>query len=306
MKFTIYQHSLPGPRPYNQDRLAYSYSKDALLLILADGMGGHRHGEIAAQLAVAAITDAFQNQALPTLPDPAKFLHDQFLKVHDAIHSLAFEHNLEDSPRTTLVAAILQDNMLYYLHAGDSRVYHFRRGQLLFCTEDHSIVQMLIKRGMITPDQASTHPEKHKVYNCLGGERMPQLEMPQPRDLRDGDTLLLCSDGVWSVLNDKDIAKILHAGSITESVPKLLEIVNALCGPEGDNMSAIGLQWGDRSNSQEAVSTATMSLGATTTIINPVTHQKPLGQKDDDSDLSDDEIERAILEIQRAISKSDS
>lgn len=305
MKFTIYQNSRQGPRPYNEHRLAYSYSKDALLMVIADGMGGHRHGEVAAQLAVKSLTDGFQNLAIPTLPNPAKFLEEHILQVHDAIDSLTLGNDLSDSPRTTVVAAIAQDGKLYTAHVGDSRLYHFRNGQLIFRTEDHSIVQMLYRKGQLRFEDMANHPDLHKIYNCLGGEKMPDISLSNPRELIDGDVIFLCTDGVWSAVNDHDIGKLLHAGGILDSVPKLLNIAEAVSEEHGDNMSAIGLQWGDRQNSQVAVSTATMPLGMTTTIINPVT-QQPSAAPDDAAlfDLSDDEIERTILEIQSAISKS--
>ncbi len=305
MKFTIYQNSRQGPRPYNEDRLAYSYSKDALLVVVADGMGGHRHGEVAAQLAVKSLTDGFQNLAIPTLPNPAKFLEEHILQVHDAIDSLTLGNDLADSPRTTVVAAILQDDKLYAAHVGDSRLYHFRNGQLIFRTEDHSIVQMLYRKGQLRFEDMANHPDLHKIYNCLGGEKMPDVTLSGPRDLIDGDVVLVCTDGIWTAINDHDIAKLLHAGGILDSVPKLLNIAEAVSGERGDNMSAIGLQWGDRQNGQLAVSTATMPLGITTTIINPVTLQQNTLQEDSlSSDLSDDEIERTILEIQSAIIKT--
>lgn len=305
MKFTIYQNSRQGPRPYNEDRLAYSYSKDALLMVIADGMGGHRHGEVAAQLAVKSLTDGFQNLAIPTLPNPAKFLEEHILQVHDAIDSLTLGNDLSDSPRTTVVAAIAQDGKLYTAHVGDSRLYHFRNGQLIFRTEDHSIVQMLYRKGQLRFEDMANHPDLHKIYNCLGGEKMPDISLSNPRELIDGDVIFLCTDGVWSAVNDHDIGKLLHAGGILDSVPKLLNIAEAVSEEHGDNMSAIGLQWGDRQNSQVAVSTATMPLGMTTTIINPVT-QQPSAAPDDAAlfNLSDDEIEKTILEIQSAISKS--
>lgn len=149
MKFTIFQNSRQGPRQYNQDRLAYSYSKDALLLVVADGMGGHRHGEMAAQLAVSTMTDAFQRLAVPTLSSPAKFLIDHMQQIHDMIDQLTQERELMESPRTTIVAAIVQRGVLYCAHVGDSRLYHFRDGHLLYRTEDHSIVTMRLK----TPSQ---------------------------------------------------------------------------------------------------------------------------------------------------------
>ena len=149
MKFTIFQNSLQGPRPYNQDRLAYSYSKDALLLVVADGMGGHKHGEIAAQLAVTTMTEAFQRLAVPMLSSPAKFLIEHIQQVHDMIDQLTQEREMLESPRTTIVAAVVQRGVLYCAHVGDSRLYHFRDGHLLYRTEDHSIVQSLYNKGMI-------------------------------------------------------------------------------------------------------------------------------------------------------------
>lgn len=305
MKFTIYQNSRQGPRPYNEDRLAYSYSKDALLMVVADGMGGHRHGEVAAQLAVKSLTDGFQNLAIPTLPNPAKFLEEHILQVHDAIDSLTLGNDLSDSPRTTVVAAIVQDGKLYAAHIGDSRLYHFRNGQLIFRTEDHSIVQMLYRKGQLRFEDMANHPDLHKIYNCLGGDKVPNITLSGPRALIDGDVIFLCTDGVWSAVNDHDIGKLLHAGGILDSVPKLLNIAETVSEERGDNMSAIGLQWGDRQNSQVAVSTATMPLGMTTTIINPVTQQL-ITQLDEAAmtDLSDEEIESTILEIQSAISKT--
>jgi len=305
MKFTIYQNSRQGPRPYNEDRLAYSYSKDALLMVVADGMGGHRHGEVAAQLAVKSLTDGFQNLAIPTLLNPSKFLEEHIMQVHDAIDSLTLGNDLSDSPRTTIVAAVLQDNQLYTAHVGDSRLYHFRNGQLIFRTEDHSIVQMLYRKGQLRFEDMANHPDLHKIYNCLGGDKMPDITLSGPRPLVDGDVVFLCTDGVWSAINDHDIGKLLHAGGILDSVPKLLNIAEAVSEDHGDNMSAIGLQWGNRQNSQVAVSTATMPLGTTTTIINPVT-QQPNSPLDDAAlfDLTDEEIEKSILEIQSAISKT--
>lgn len=305
MKFTIYQNSRQGPRPYNEDRLAYSYSKDAVLVVVADGMGGHRHGEVAAQLAVKSLTDGFQNLAVPTLANPAKFLEEHILQVHDAIDSLTLRNELADSPRTTIVAAILQDKKLYIAHVGDSRLYHFRNGQLIFRTEDHSIVQMLYRKGQLRFEDMANHPDLHKIYNCLGGEKLPDVTLTGPRDLIEGDVIFVCTDGVWTAVNDHDIGKLLHAGGIMDSVPKLLNIAETVSGAHGDNMSAIGLQWGERQKGKMVVETATMPLGMTTTIINPVTHQdSTLQELSSDLDLSDDEIERAIREIQSAIIKT--
>ena len=303
MKFTIYQNSRQGPRPYNQDRLAYSYSKDALLLVLADGMGGHRNGEVAAQLAVKTLTDAFQRLAVPSLSSPAKFLIEHIQQVHDMIENVTQTEEYIESPRTTIVAAIIQRNYLYCAHVGDSRLYHFRNGHLLFRTEDHSVVQSLYKKGMISKEEMATHPYKNKIYNCVGGETPPQIDLADRHELVEGDTILLCTDGVWGVIDDQQIKEIIQRNSdITAVTNDLMDSADFASDERGDNMSAIGLQWGDRLTGQTAVSTQLMPLGETTTIMNPVTHQIIDGGNP--MELSDDDIENTILAIQSALNKT--
>lgn len=303
MKFTIYQNSRQGPRPYNQDRLAYSYSKDALLLVLADGMGGHRNGEVAAQLAVKTLTDAFQRLAVPSLSSPAKFLIDHIQQVHDMIENVTQIEEYAESPRTTIVAAIIQRGYLWCAHVGDSRLYHFRNGHLLFRTEDHSVVQSLYKKGMITKEEMATHPYKNKIYNCVGGESPPQIDLSDRHELLEGDTVLLCTDGVWGVIDDQQIKEIIQRNNdITAVTTDLMESADFASDERGDNMSAIGLQWGDRLTGQVAVSTQLMPLGETTTIMNPVTQQVIDGSNP--MELSDDDIENTILAIQSALNKT--
>lgn len=306
MKFTIFQNSRQGPRPYNQDRLAYSYSKDALLLVVADGMGGHRHGEVAAQLAVTAMTDAFQRLAVPTLTSPAKFLIDHIQQIHDMIDQLTQEREMIEAPRTTIVAAIVQRGMLYCAHVGDSRLYHFRGNHLLYRTEDHSVVQSLYNKGIINKEEMSTHPYRHKVYSCLGGDVPPKIDLADRQELAEGDTVLLCTDGVWGAVADDQIKQILSGASISDNVSQLLNQAELVSQEQGDNMSAIGLQWGDKLNSQLAVSTITMPMGSTTTIMNPITRPSDEYPATDQEkhELTDDEIEKTIAEIQNALRKT--
>jgi PPM family protein phosphatase len=300
MKFTISQNSRQGPRPYNQDRLAYSYSKDALLLVVADGMGGHRNGEVAAQLAVKTLTDAFQHLAVPALVNPAKFLVDHIQQVHDMIESLTVDQELIESPRTTVVVAVIQNGYLYCAHVGDSRLYHYRGGHLLFRTEDHSIVQSMYNKGMITYEEMATHPYKNKIFNCVGGDTPPKVALADKRELQEGDTVMLCTDGIWGFIDDQYIKDImLQTPDITNAVNKLLDSAEFACEERGDNMSAIGLQWGERLTGQAMVSTQLMPLGLTTTIMNPVTRQDI--ENADPNDLSDDDIENTIAEIQAAL-----
>jgi serine/threonine protein phosphatase PrpC len=305
MKFTIFQNSRQGPRPYNQDRLAYSYSKDSLLLVIADGMGGHRRGEVAAQRAVTTMTDAFQRMATPALANPAKFLISQIELIHKLIAQVTEQQEMLEAPRTTIVVAVVQRGMLYCAHVGDSRLYHFRDGHLLYRTEDHSIVQSLYNKGMINKDEMQHHPYRHKIFSCLGGDVPPKIELAERQELVEGDTVLLCTDGLWGAVTDEQIKHALLGSSISENVSGLLDAAEAASVEQGDNMSAIGLQWGNRLHSQLAVSTIQLPTGFSTTIMNPSTRSDidlndPLLQ----DDLSDDDIERTIAEIQVALQKT--
>lgn len=302
MKFTIQQTSRQGARPYNQDRLAYSYSKDALLLVVADGMGGRQHGEIAAHLAVKTLTDTFQRLAVPTLISPAQFLTQNILQVHDMIESNPQTEHLDEKPGTTVVAAVIQRGVLYCAHVGDSRLYHYRDGHLLFRTEDHSVVQALYKRGVIKQQDMAEHPYKNRIYNCLGGEETPKVELSDKHELLDGDIVLLCTDGVWGALEDNRIKEILHHNEIDLAITQLLDEAELNGGDDGDNLSAIGVQWGERESSRFAVSTITMPLGTTTTIMN--TFGSDYDAEALQQDLTDDVIEDTIAAIQAALSKA--
>lgn len=300
MKFSIYQSSRQGGRQYNQDRVAYSYSKDALLMVLADGMGGHLHGEVAAQITVQMLAETFQKQARPGLRNPFDFLTGAMMAVHDAIDDYAGQHDLLETPRTTCVACVVQKDLAYWAHVGDSRLYLFRGGQLVCRTRDHSRIQQLLEQGKISEAQMNTHPERNKIYNCLGGLIPPDVELSKITPVMEGDTFLLCSDGLWSMLSANEIASVVGAYPIDRAVPELLDHAEFRGGEEGDNLSAIGMIWGSQARpaDERAVSTATMPLDAFTTRLDRFDTAREA-----DGGVTDEEIERAIAEIQLAIKK---
>jgi PPM family protein phosphatase len=297
---------MQGPRKYNQDRIAYTYSKESLLAIVADGLGGHHHGEIAAQMAVTILTDSLRELALPTLADPFNFLLQNICKIHDAITSHVAANHMPDSPRTTIVAAIAQSDCLYCAHVGDSRLYHIRDGRLLFRTEDHSKVQMMFRKGIISKAEMVNHAERNKIYNCIGGEHPPQVDMAQERALREGDTVLLCTDGLWALVDDYELAEILQNGPATDTLPVLMGLAESRADMTSDNMSAIAFNWGERAYDSLSLSTATMPLDITAASIKYSSEN--MGQSvlssDTDTTLSDEEIESTITEIQEAIKKN--
>src|SRR5258707_10703464 len=173
MRFTIFQDSRTGDRTGNGDRVGYSYSRDVLLMAIADGMGGHIDGEVAAEIAVTEVTRRFQQEARNKLKKPFDFLVSAIQSAHRSIVSHAVEHNLLECPRTTVVACIVQNGSAFWAHAGDSRLYVLRRGELAAQTQDHSRVQMMIDAGEITPEMAARHPDRTNIFSCLGGAVPP-------------------------------------------------------------------------------------------------------------------------------------
>lgn len=294
MKFSIAQGSRQGPRPYNQDRLAYSYHRHAILMVLADGMGGHQHGDIAAEVAVKIMVEAFQRESQPSILHPLEFLREQIVQVHTVIEHVRARKKLVESPRTTIVAALIQGNKLFCAHVGDSRLYLYRNGLKEFQTQDHSVVQSLLREGRITEAQMEHHPHRNKIYNCLGGDKPPKVDLADPIPLKEGDVMLLCSDGVWNKVPEIAMAQHMLAANIQDSITRVLDDADAASATVGDNMSAIAMQWGERVTAPLTVSTLDLPTEMTTTIMN-----QPHGL-----DLTDDEIEKAIAEIQGALGRS--
>jgi serine/threonine protein phosphatase PrpC len=303
MKFTIYQESRTGKRANNEDRLAYCYSREALLMVVADGMGGHYYGEVAAQIAVQTLTEAFPQAFKRKVLDPFMFLQENMLNAHRGILDFAGKHHLLDSPRTTCVACIVQNSVAYWAHAGDSRLYLLRNGKVLAQTRDHSRVRMLVDQGKISESEVTGHPDRNKIYGCLGGQQAPQIEYSRKTTLETGDVLLLCTDGVWSVLAGDSIAGSLKTADLMRAVPALLDQAEERGGPHADNLSMIAVRWGDTyldesSSSSSLISTKTMARDTVMTKLDEFGRHSTRK-----SELSDQEIELAIEEIRSTIQK---
>jgi serine/threonine protein phosphatase PrpC len=303
MRFTIFQESRKGSRKVNQDRIAYTYSRDALLLVVADGMGGHAGGEIAAQIAVRLFVERFQQEAKPILRNPLRFLQETMLRAHAALGSYANQFSMLETPRTTCVAVIVQANHAYWAHVGDSRFYLFRQGVLIGATKDHSKVQYLVDQGVIPADEVAVHPDRNKIFSCLGGLVDPVIDLSRRTPLRNGDILMLCTDGLWSVMPQREVATLLTSTPILKTAPQMLREAEQRGGPDGDNLSAIVVRWGPETLTDEPSTTITETLGLgefATQLDRTLTLTDRKGPQ---RDLTDDEIERAITEIQSTIQK---
>ena len=302
MQFSVYQESRIGARKVNQDRMGYIFTRDAVLLLLADGMGGHLLGEIAAAIAMQTIGKLFQQNATPYIKRPERFLEDCFYAAHRDIHRYTEAHNLPESPRTTIVACLIQHNTAIWAHCGDSRMYWMRNGQILARTQDHSRVATLVSQGKIEPSQRETHPERHKLYNCLGATNPPIVEMSRTVTLQTGDVLLLCSDGLWSVVPDHILTRMLQENTVMRAVPDMLNLAVSIAGVNSDNVTALAMVWLGEDSLRDAatISTNTLQIGETTSMI----HTEPSEGAVEADAIDDNEIERAIAEIRSAIQKT--
>jgi PPM family protein phosphatase len=303
MKFSIYQESRQGPRKSNQDRVAYCYTRDALCMAIADGMGGHLHGEVAAQITTQFIAEAFQREAQPRLADPFKFLLDSITSAHHAIVDYANVRSLLETPRTTCVACVVQDGLAYWAHVGDSRLYLIRNGRVEAQTKDHSRVQILVDAGRVREEAVAAHPDRNKIFNCLGQMGPPRVDLSRRTALRHADTILLATDGVWGPLSSRQLCEELIRGEIMRAIPILLDMAEARAGKDGDNASVVAMTWADEYASDAADWISTVSMDPTqikTTVEQFGKSKPPPGQA---GYLTDDEIERAIDEIRNAIQK---
>ena len=301
MRFTIFQESRKGAREVNQDCIAYTYSRETLLLVIADGMGGHVGGEIAAQIAVRLFIERFHQEAKPILRNPLKFIQDTMLRAHAALGSYANQFSMLETPRTTCVAVVVQGGVAYWGHVGDSRFYLMRQGRLIASTKDHSKVQYLVDQGVITPEEVVSHPDRNKIFSCLGGAADPVIDLSRRTPLSNGDLLILCTDGLWSVYPHREMATMLTSTPILETGPRMMREAEARGGPEGDNVSAIVVRWGPDTLADEPTTTDNLELGQFETQVESTLTLTDRAGKD--RDLTDDEIERAIAEIQSTIQK---
>jgi len=303
MRFTIFQESRKGSRKVNQDRIAYTFSRDALLLVVADGMGGHAGGEIAAQIAVRLFIERFQQEAKPVLKNPLKFLQDTMVRAHAALGSYANQFSMLETPRTTCVACLVQAGHAYWAHVGDSRLYLFRQGGLIGATKDHSKVQYLVDQGIIGADEIGQHPDRNKIFSCLGGLVDPVIDLSRRTPLRNGDVIVMCTDGLWAVFDQREIATWLTSTPILTTAPQMMREGEKRGGQDGDNLSGIVVRWGPETLTDEQTTTITETMGIgdfETQIDRTLTLTDRKGSQ---RDLTDDEIEHAIEEIQSTIQK---
>ena len=279
--------------------MGYCYTRDAGLFALADGMGGHPEGEVASQLALQTLAALFQRDARPVLQDPLRFLHDAIMAGHHQLLRYATEKALIDTPRTTVVACVLQGNAAYWAHCGDSRLYLVRGDKLIARTRDHSYSELQETLSQVVP--MGERFNRNVLFTCLGSPGKPVVDTVGPLLLQPGDRLLLCSDGLWGSVSDAMITEQLSQHPISDAVPELVEQALRNGGPKSDNVSVLAMEWESAEDSDAATGISTQTLGEE---VFASTIQASVMGQDVPDELDDAEIERSIKEINEAIRRS--
>lgn len=243
MKYQMVKTSRLGNRVVNEDRVGVAETRDAVLLVLADGMGGYRGGQIASKTLVDHMVQQFQRDKFP-IKDPKSYLKILISDAHLAIIRAGNEQLPPIQPRTTCVVCLIQGNSAWWAHVGDSRLYMFRDGIPYFRTVDHSKVEDMRRQGKLSSKEIENHPKKHLVTRCVGFQELPPVATVSERMvLQKYDMFLLCSDGLWNPLNDDLILESLTDNTLEEAVDRLAYQAEFRSYPSADNISVIAFRW---------------------------------------------------------------
>jgi PPM family protein phosphatase len=302
MKFSVFQVSRKGGREKNEDRMGYCYTRGSALFLLADGMGGHPEGEVAAQLALQTMSAMYQKAAAPLIEDVSGFLQDSALAAHRQILRYALDRGMADTPRTTLVAALLQDGQATWVHCGDSRLYLARDGELVIRTRDHSYLEQ--RQPTAVGLRAAFQSNRNILFTCLGSPTKPLIDIKGPIPLKQGDRMLLCSDGLWGNLDDEEIVSRLFSKAVLDCAPELVEAALQKAGPGCDNVTVVALEW-ETPNGFELTRTNISTEDIHDGVFESTMQVGGVGPgMDTVGDLDDEAIERSIAEINEAIRRS--
>lgn len=245
LRLQVAQHTDIGcKRSINEDNLVTVLPEDPRILqdkgalfVVADGMGGHSHGDRASELAVNTVREVYYQQENE---GRAASLAYAIKRANTAI----YEENVSSSPAsdpqtsmgTTCIAAVLQDKMLTVVNVGDSRAYVIHEGQIRQVSRDHSLVADMVRAGLITPEQANHHEKRNVIYRSLGCGPEVEIDVFE-ESVAEGDAVILCTDGLCGLVSDGEILQVVETNQPEESVQQLIARANAAGGP--DNITAI-------------------------------------------------------------------
>ena len=234
-----------GDRKEQQDRVAilpHARQRGIALAVVADGMGGHAGGALAAEQVVHTAFTSLEHFS-PGDESAQCLIENAMLEAHTMIRTSRFLN--EKDPHSTGVMLLLQPGSATWGHCGDSRVYRFRGGRPLFRSVDHSYVEHLLQTGRITPEQAASHPNRNVLITSLGGKEAPKFTFGEAGDLVAGDAFVLCSDGLWAYFDDAEMGRIVAGHTARDGCEQLIDLARQRARGTGDNISLVIVKLND-------------------------------------------------------------
>lgn len=227
-------------RHQNQDTYSIlQLDKQSSLLVVCDGMGGELSGDVASSMALVAFQNAVSTawRRINAKTDFREILFSALQQANDAVFRQSYSGEQYEGMGTTLVAALVVGNKVWIVNVGDSRAYHIQKNDCTCVTVDHSYVQMMVERGMITQGEAQNHPKRNLITRAVGTSPTVHGDLFE-LELSKGDFLLLCSDGLTNVLNVQEIIyEVLHGGENDTCCNRLLEVAKSHGAP--DNLTVV-------------------------------------------------------------------
>lgn len=228
-------------RTLNEDFGGLFWNDNRLLAVVADGMGGHQAGEIASEMAVSFLEEAWKKAPDGLTPSAAEtWLHDTITNANTKLFNFSKSNPEYAGMGTTIVSVVCTETHVTLAHIGDSRIYLLNESGFSLLTEDHSLVNELVKNGQITKEEAEHHPRKHLLLRALGTEEKVTIDL-RSLDWEEGDYLLLCSDGLTNKISEQKLEEVIRTPeSLEQQADKLISMANAAGGE--DNITLILLK----------------------------------------------------------------
>ena len=234
-------------RENNEDSYCYwepasdaEFARKGRLAVVADGMGGHEGGLEASRIAVEVIQETYAAQSLS---DPQTLLTAGFHEAHQRVQRYAIEHVKLRGMGTTATAVAVVGNSLYYAHIGDSRLYRVNKEEIVRLTHDHSYVGRLVESGVITAEEAEAHPQRNILTAALGAGAEIAVETPPlPASLKSGDSLVLCTDGLWGQLTDPEIQRAVVQNPPVTACRALVNLARERGGPDNITVQVLRVE----------------------------------------------------------------
>lgn len=239
-KIQYKQYTNNGTREINEDRAGIAFNQNSYCFVVADGLGGHGGGEVAAQLAVDAVCSAFVEEGFSDL-----FFEHAFSAAQESIFAEQERRHALSQMKTTLVVLVLHKDTAQWAHVGDSRLYYFQKNKCKLRTLDHSVPQMLALSGDIQDSDIRNHPDRNRLMRVMGVQNeSPRFDVGRPVRLKPEQTFLLCTDGFWELVSDEEMELTLSKSDCPDMwIEKMQDIVTEHgAGQDMDNFTAIAVQ----------------------------------------------------------------